>query len=520
MLKKLMKINLKVIGAILAILVLAHVITAYFFGVMAEKQFESQFKKITNSQFVRVVNYSYSRGWFTSSEDVTLELNNQGIKNALAMLPIKAAQESGIKISDNKYELKYTSSITNGIFAGWIHGNIMPTIAYSKTDLILPDSINSVLKTFFKENAPLELTTILYLNNSGKYKIFSPSFNYEEALSGVKVNWGGLKLDIAFNEQFNKFASNLDAPFFNLSAPTKGEFSFNGLKYSSNTYRSINDIKVGDAEFTLDAVKINYTESSSVNFKLGQIVNAVVGLDSVDFLNDIDVIDPTKMSLTKAHYSSHSADEDNYFSAHVVAGFENLTSVKESYGPLDFDFDLKHIRADKFSAVADLLASQTQLNESQQEAVKDKFIASLKENMAPILVESPVAQVNKLSLKVPSGLISINGLVTTHGFESADINDQVKFMNKIYADAHLAVPKPVLSYLLFLQMKYFLSAGNAQMDEQSSQALSQLVNILLDNQLQVWLKKGYMTQESSILSTNIKFESSVIYLNDKPTTSN
>ena len=119
---------------------------------------------------------------------------------------------------------------------------------------------------------------------------------------------------------------------------------------------------------------------------------------------------------------------------------------------------------------------------------------------------------------MPSGLISINGMVTTHGFESTDINDQVKFMSKIYADAHLAVPKPVLSYLLFLQMKYFLSAGNAQIDEQSSKALSQLVNILLDNQLQVWLKKGYMTQESSVLSTNIKFESSVIYLNDKPTT--
>lgn len=519
MFKKVMKINLKVVGIVVVCLLLTQVITAYFFGVMAEKQFEFQFKKLTNSQFVKVVDYNYSRGWFVSTEKVTLELNNQGIKNVIEMLPLKS-QESQITISDNKYQLSYTSHITNGLFAGWLNGNIMPTIAYSKIDLVLPDSINKVLVTFFKNEAPLELTTILYLNNSGKYKIYSPSFNYEEALSGVKVSWGGLKLNISFNDKFNKFTANLSAPYFNLSAPTKGDFSFNNLTYHSETSRSENDIKVGDADFALSDLKINLAESNNVDFKLGQIVSSVTGINSVDFLNDIDVIDPTKLQLTNAYYKSHSEDVNNYFSASILAGFESLNSVNNGYGPLNLDFDIKHVRADKFSAIADLLSHEASLTESERQVDKPVMIANLKSNMTPILEESPVAQINKLTLKVPSGLISIDGFITAHDFESSDMNDQAKFMSKISANVNLSVPKPVLSYLLLLQMKYFLSAGNAQMDQQSSEALSQLVNILLDNQLKVWLKKGYMKQESSILSTTIDFESGVVYLNKMPATTN
>lgn len=516
MLKKIVKINLKVVGVIVFGLIFAQVVTAYFFGVMAEKQLNFQFKKLTDNQFIKVIDYSYSRGWFVSTESVTLEFNNQGIKNIVQFLPIKS-QESNLKSMDSSYRISYTSKITNGIFAGWMNGSIMPTIAYSRTNLILPESIDKVLKTFFKEEKPIELSTILYLNDSGKYKIYSPSFNYEEALSGVKVAWGGLSLDVSFNENFDKFRSDLEAPFFTLSAPTKGSFAFTNLDYNSNSSRSINDIKVGDTDFKLASLKVNLNESNDVNFKLGQIVNTVTGINSVEFLNGIDVIDPTDTSITNAHYHSHSSDENNYFSAHILAEFESLNSAKKTYGPLVFDFDIKHIRADKFSAVADLLSHQATLDAKDQEIGRAKMLESLKANMLPILIESPIAQINKLTLKVPSGLISIDGMVTTHDFESADMQDQAKFMSKITANVNLSVPKPVLSYLLLLQMKYFLSAGNAQMDEQSSQALSQLVNILLDNQLQVWLKKGYMKQQESNLSTTINLESGTIYLNHIPT---
>ncbi|MDD3267536.1 MAG: YdgA family protein [Burkholderiales bacterium] len=515
MLKKIFKIKIKFVALAVVVLIALQVITAYFFGFMAEKRFDDQFHKLTDNQFITVVDRSYKRGFFTSTEQVTLEFNNQSINNLIKLLPVKSS-ESAV-IPNGNYKISYTSHITTGIFAGWLNGSIMPTLAYSNIDISYPSSLDSILKTFFKDKTPITISKMLYLTGDGKYEVLSPAFNYEEALSGVKVNWGGLKLIIGFNDTFDKFNSKLSAKHFDFSAPTKGNLTIDNIAYSSNSTRSINDIKVGNATFSVDNLNIDLIESNQ-HLKLGSIVNSVTGINSVDFLNDIDVINPLQMQLTKVKYASHSEDVNNYFSANVVVSFESLVSMNNTYGPFDFDFDLNHIRADKFSSVADLLATNSKLNESDYSANYENMVSQLKSGMTPILIESPIAKINKLTLKVPSGLINIDGVLTTHGFESADMLEQSQFMQKIYANVNLSVPKPVLGYLLLLQMKYFLSAGNAQMDEQSSQALSKLVNILLDNQLQNWVRKGYIKEEAeSVFSSNIRFESGVIYLNNLPT---
>lgn len=517
MLKKVLKINLRVLGAIVLGLVLVQIVSAYFFGIIAEKQFDSQFSKMTDSKFIQVINKNYSRGWFTSSMDVTLAVNNQAIKNFVTMLPIKT-QESSFQLPESGYQLSYKTHITNGLFAGWINGNILPTIAYSTTDLKLAESLNNVLKTFFKDEQPIVISNILYLNNSGKYKIYSPVFKYEEALSGVKVNWGGLKWDVAYDSKFNKFENSFSVPGLDFSAPTKGDISFKNLYYTANSSRSIHDIKVGSTMLDLESFSINLTESSTSDLKLGEVIRVFTGINSADFLNGLDIINPTRFTLSEVHFKSVSSDENNYFAANVKASFESLVSNKLTYGPMVFDFSLDHILADKFSAVVDTLNDEAGLTDAERDAHKAQTIQTLKTNLTPIFIESPVIQLNKLTLKTPTGLISVSGKATTDGFESADMSDKTKFMSKLSLKVDFSIPKPVMSYLFLLQMKYFLTAGNAQMDQQSSDALAKVVNILLDNQLQVWQKKGFIQESAGNLSSVIAMESGVMSLNGHPTT--
>lgn len=517
MLKKVLKINLKVLGAIVLGLVLVQIVSAYFFGIIAEKQFDSQFTKMTDSKFIQVVNKSYSRGWFTSSMDVTLAVNNQAIKNFVTMLPLKT-QESSFQLPKSGYQLSYKTHITNGLFAGWINGNVLPTIAYSTTDLKLPESLNNVLKTFFKDEQPIAISNILYLNSSGKYKIYSPVFRYEEALSGVKVNWGGLKWDVAYDSKFNKFDNSFSVPGLDLSAPTKGDISFKNLYYTANSSRSIHDIKVGNTMLDLESFSINLTESSTSDLKLGEVIRVFTGINSADFLNGLDIINPTRFTMSEVHFKSISSDENNYFAANVKASFESLVSNKLTYGPMEFDFSLDHILADKFSAVVDTLNDEAGLTDAERDVHKVQTIQALKTNLTPLFIESPVIQLNKLTLKTPTGLISVSGKATTNGFESADMNDKTKFMSKLSLKVDFSIPKPVMSYLFLLQMKYFLTAGNAQMDQQSSDALAKVVNILLDNQLQVWQKKGFIQESDGNLSSVIAMESGVMSLNGHPTT--
>lgn len=520
MLSKIIKIKLKIIGAIVFGLVLIQIISAYFFGIMAQKQLDLQFKKITDSSLISVVNRTYSRGWFSSNESVTLSVNPQLLKNLVSVLP--KDKESGLSKVGESYTISYTTHVSQGLFAGWLHGNPMPTIAYAQTQLKLPQKLDNILNKFFNNRPALIIENLIYPNKAGKYVITSPTFNYDEALSGVKVNWVGLKLVTAYNAAFDHFDNELTVPSFEMLAPTKGEVSFNGLQYASNSAYSINNIKVGDTHLRVGEIKIQLSESNnSATLKLGEVIHLLTGVNSADFLDGLDVINPTAFTLSGVSYDSLSHDQGGFFDANALAAFSSLQSNGIKYGPMSFDFNMSHINAAAFSKLADTLndmASQDQTSEDNRQ----KSILALKAAMMPILVESPLIELKRFTLNTQDGVISLQGSATTRGFTESDMSDQSNFIKKMNIKFDFSVPKSTLAYLFLLQMKYFLTAGNVQMDKQSSDALTKVVNILLDNQLQVWLKKGYLTESRGVesnmqLSSKLVLESGVVTLNGIPT---
>jgi uncharacterized protein YdgA (DUF945 family) len=515
--KKILKIKLKVLLAIILVVILIQVVTAYFFGVIAEKQIDLQFKNLTQSPLIKVVKRDYQRNWFGATETVELAINNQLIRNLANLLPI-SNESTNLTNNDNEiYTITYSTHVSSGIFAGWLHGTIYPTLAYANTKLVLPAKLNNLLNKFFANNQPLVIENIILPNKSGKYLISSPSFNYDEALSGVKVDWGGLDYQIIYNAQFDNFENKLNIPLFHLLAPTKGELSLNGFSYQANSESSIHSISVGSKELSLASLKVQLTESNTKfnQFKFGDAIHALTGVNSASFLNGLDVINPTNFSLTNVKYKSLSQDVDNYFSAQATASFESLVSNQVSYGPMNLDLSLQHINASAFNQLTDVLNDLAKQNNTADDE-QAKSMQRLKQAMSPILQESPVIQLNKFIIQLPKGQISLSGKATTHDFMPSDMESQTKFMSKIVANLDFSVPKSVMAYLFVLQMKYMLSTGNTQMDAQSSEALFKLVDILLDNQLQVWLKKGYLTESGNQLSSHIALESGIISLNHLP----
>ena len=69
------------------------------------------------------------------------------------------------------------------------------------------------------------------------------------------------------------------------------------------------------------------------------------------------------------------------------------------------------------------------------------------------------------------------------------MNDQSKFMQN-YPSLKMDFSLPNQFWHIFvLQMKYFLTSGNAKWISKAQDVLVKVVNILLDNQLSVWFKK-------------------------------
>lgn len=514
MLKKVLKIKLKIVGIVVLSLVLIQLVTAYVFGFMAQKQLDLQFKHLTESPFVTVVSHDYHRGIFSSNSTTELAINSNMLAGIMKVLP--SDSESANSSVSKTVIIKYTSHIQQGIFAGLINGYFMPTIAYVNTGLVYSDSLKKILAKFFNNKAPLTIENVLYLDKSGKFELYSPKFNYEEAVSGVNVVWGGLDLAIKYNSAFDAFKSDLNIPAFELSAPTKGALQLNNLTYQSNSKYSVNKIKVGNTSLNVGAIKIEWKDKIALNFKLGDILHSMTGISSTEFLNGIDAIDPSGFTLKNISYSSNSNDENNYFSADAIAKFESLTTNNKTYGPMTLDIKIDHVLSPQFSKLADKLsaiAAPTDESADSADNTQQQLISTVKECFGPILVDKPVITLNKFALNTPNGLIQLSGSATTNNFTPDDMNDPQKFMQKLVLDASFSLPKPVLSYLFILQMKYLLSAGNAEMDEQSSDALTKVVNILLDNQVNEWTKKGYLKNNNNVLSSHLVIKDGVLKLN-------
>ena len=192
---------------------------------------------------------------------------------------------------------------------------------------------------------------------------------------------------------------------------------------------------------------------------------------------------------------------------------------------MHLDVAVNHILAPQFSILIDKIehfavkSNNKPKNSTEEDsnAMKNEFVKLLKDNFGPILVNKPEVVVSKLELNTPDGLIKFAGSATTNNFQLSDMNDGNKFMDKLWVDFNFSVPKSVISYLFVLQMKYLLSAGNAEMDQQSAEALTKVVNILLDSQINTWTAKGYIKNNKGLLESHMVFKDGTLVINNIPT---
>jgi uncharacterized protein YdgA (DUF945 family) len=481
---------------------------------------------------IKVIKHEYHKGLFGVDEVSEVALNNALLANILKVLPSTNVDNSNsngannsnlvaITNPNNVYSLKYTTRVDCGLFSGILKGKLVPTISYATTHLEYSDSLKKMLNKFFDNRPPLSIINIIYLNKYGRYFIASPSFNYEEAVSGVKVVWNGLNLNIKYNPEFNIFENQLIVPNLQLSAPTKVDITMTNLIYTSHTKYSVNNIKVGQSNLSVDTLKINVKDKVALGFRFGDILSSLTGINGVEFLNGIDAVNPTNFALNKLSYVSSSQDENDYFGAKATAKFATLVTNSKTYGPMELDLSVNHILAAPFSKMVDKVAIisasvPVASGSTNTSKVQDSLISAIKEYAGPILVNKPEINLNKFMLNGPNGVIYVAGHATTNNFVLKDMNSQADFMQKMLLDVQFSIPKHVLSYMFMLQMKYLLSAGNAEMDQQSSEAFGSVVNILLDNQINTWSKKGYIKNNKGILESHLSYREGKLFLNGVP----
>lgn len=504
MLKQFLKYKLLTLLIILSLLGITQLITAYFFSNDTETILNNQLKKLTNSSLIEVVRYKYNKGLFLSSSDIELKINPK----MLQLLNIISTKNNE---SYSNLHLKYHNNIISGIFAGILTGHLTPTLSVIETDIKFESNLHRTLTKFFNNKKPLIITNIIKLDHSGEFIITSPTFNYEEELSKVNLNWGGLSFNIQYDKNFNNFIKDLNIPRIKFNVPTKFNINLKSLNYNSNMMLSPNNISIGNNKLKLTNLSLHTESGILSNVSFTNILTSLTGIKINEFIQDFNLSNSYDLTISKLNYVTNSDDNNNYFSSHATINLESISFNSYLFGPLNIDFETSHIDAKAFSELINLLNDKI-LNNNQDH---EQFIELLKNKFTPILIKSPVIKLNNFNLVTNKGNIYIKAIITTKGFESIDITSQDLFLKKIYFATNFSIPKEIFNYLLIMQMKYFLNFGNAEVDDQSYQALSEVITILLDNQIKKWKKNKYIKEDNGIISSSIIVDGNNLTVTDK-----
>ena len=503
MLKKFLKYKLLVLFIILLLLGITQLITAYLFSKDTEKILNNQLEKLTNSSLIEVVDYKYHRGLFVSSSDVELKINTK-------LLQLLNKISMNHQDNESYFKLKYHNTIKSGILTGILIGHFVPTLSIVETNIELESNLNKTLNKFFDNKQPISVTNIIKLNHSGEFIITSPAFNYEEELSKVNLSWGGLLFNIKYDRNFNDFIKKLSIPYIKFNIPNKFNLNLESLNYISNMLLSSNNISVGNNKLNLDNLYLHTESGILSDINLSNILTSLTGIRVNDFIEDFNLSNSYNLNISQLDYKTNSTDVNNYFSSHALIKIESILFNGYLFGPLNIDFEISHINAKGFSNLINLFNNTNDHNQNHEQ-----FIELLKNKFVPILIESPIIKLNNFNLVTNKGNVDIKGMITTKNFESIDITSQNLFFKKIYFQTSFSIPKEIFNYLLIMQIKYFLNFSNTEVDDQSYQALSEVINILLDNQIKKWEKNKYIKENNGIISSSIILDENSLTVSDK-----
>lgn len=503
-------IVLFIIAIIISLLALVQIVSAYIASNAVEQQYNTQFEQLKRFSLFQIKNYKYDKGLFSSDVSADISINSGSLMYLSKALHLAESNHIDAPLNEKDYTINYHAHINNGLFAGIYNNIYTPTLAFANSTITYPTKLDKLLSKFFPKQSALKITNIIYLDHSGKYEITSPSFDYEEALSGVVVKSEGLNAEINYNSDFTSFINNIYSKGFALKAPTHGEFEFKNLIYRSHSYQGENKIILGDSQFSIGDINLTMLSESALHFNLNDLLYLVTGINSTEFLKNIDSVDVNNFNIKGIAYYSNSKESYGYFSATSIAKFESLvTNNNNNYGPFNLNISIEHIPAVAF---ANLATEVAKLNSSSMLDISN-YIESLEPYMVPIFAGLPTLDLKSFHLLTPKGAININGTISLHNFESSDMQSIEAFEQKVNLDLRFTLPKELLTYLFILDMRYFLSTNNANMDVETSESLTKVINIILNNQLKIWDKKGYITRNDDEISSQLKINQGQVLFN-------
>jgi uncharacterized protein YdgA (DUF945 family) len=480
---------------------------AFWAGLKAQDTLEEQHRMLASLPLFKVKTHTYDRGWFSSSETTELVFNRRLTGPYETMLPDNLRPLLGSTI-------RFTNTVKHGPLPGLAHFDLRPASALVTTQFNMSDSTRKTLALFFGDKEPITVTNRLGFGGGGEMKIEVPAFDYEEALSGVKIKWQGFNLLVNYHHGFKEYRADASSPGFSLQAASKGMFHFDGVRYLADVHPGNTGVNLGSSELTVNNAQINWKESIPYSIKLNDLVYLLTRVHVGEFINPSGEFKPSNVLLKGLHYQIVTTEQDSFVNSRGRLGFETFSYNDQMYGPMRLDVSANHLHGPSLVKL-DQAISQIPFEGVDPVTLRKSYISTVKRYGIPLLENNPKLVINDFYLRMPTGEATVQGQLGLNGLKDSDMKDPLLVLKRFNANARVSLPRQTLENLVVAQARNLFTVDQSAEDQPNLKEIDDLAKNLLDNQLAQWIEQGYLQNNKGQISTSLDFNNGILSISNK-----
>lgn len=472
--------------AVVAALAVGYPASAWYTGQRLEAKLNKTEKTDPLLSNFKVVQQSYKRGIFSSTQEQTYELN---LASALPGVPLPgmtgsfqegadAQAETPVMTPEQMEELNKLSKpiqirVINHIKHGPVPGIFGIAAGKVDTELVLDPAVVAEIKKIFGDKKFLEITTILNYSGGGTLKLNSPAFTTTApGITPTKVDWKGVKMEVGFDEGYNKVSLDLTAPGLD-AADANGAANF-----------KMGEIKIkGDAQRVIPGGMI-FVGKTKAN------------VASMDFSSQAG----DGFNVKDVSIESDSSHKNDLLEMGIKFGVASIKVKEVELNNFHYDYSVKNIHAPTLNKLAvEFSAASKSANPSAQIAA---FEGIWKKYAMEFLKYDPSIALDRLSISGKGGEFKTSAKVKLPGVTEADFSNPNILMNKVEADMDVSLADPLIEEVINLTQKdpnarsMMLSGAKASIGAMEGQ--------------------GYILRKDKTLSSQIVWKNGKLTINGKP----
>jgi uncharacterized protein YdgA (DUF945 family) len=458
----------------------------YFTSVKVEEQYHGLIEEHSVWGMMTLTAQNYQRGFLSSTAETLLEIN-------VPMPPVEEGEAPGVET----VQLVFEHTIYNGpLLIGTGQSGVLPALALIDTRLVIPSDDSDKFEKLLREIPELKDSFAhITIGFDGKAKVMMEVPPFEMQEDDGSLAWGGLTVTSEYAPGPGTLAGsivlgNVDARF------EDGSINWQGVQGDFDLVQVLPMLFVGQSQMVFGGMKV-------------EIENKVSDKNILVQSNELKI-------ASASSYDGHLVHVSQTMTC------DGVTIDGETYGPLEFDMELKNMNAQALSDYQqNIMSVYSEIDPLNPDAMLAQLLPLYTDLAFQLMAESPEFNINRFYINTPMG--AAQGMLkikydNPQQEAPADLASLFQYLPYFDASTDLTVDQSLVKSFLKSSIKKKIQAAsaNGNQPEMSDLEIEALVNQQIEGQLGMFAAQGFIVREEEKIKSQIIFTGGELSVNGKP----